>query len=435
MIDKNQDISGKKLLVLGGTRISCEIIKKAKDMGLIVGVADYNSIENSPGKQICDYSHLVDVTNVDLVVDLINNEKYDGVITGFSDMLLPYYAEICEKSGKYCYATKEQFEIFTEKNKYKHLLRKFSIPTVEEYRVDSNNVESTINNIRYPVLVKPSDSSGSRGITICRNHNELKSAFSKALKYSKNCEILVERYMEGREATVFWIFQDGKYHLMALGNRHVKNNQKGVIPLPVGYTYPSVYLTKYEEIIADKCKEMFKYIGIKNGMMFMQCKIENDLCVVYDIGYRLTGSLEYNNIEDTCGFNPLEMMIYYSITGKMHEKDISEIVDPRFGGKYGFNVSTLSAPGLIETISGINETKEIDGVIDCVPAHLSGEEITDKMKGLLSQITVRTLGTVDSQVELYPKMKKIEETIKIISNGRNNTLPGIEYDDIEGYVL
>ena len=53
-------LKGKKLLVLGGTRFSCEIVEKAQEMGLFVGVADYNQVEDSPGKQIADKAHLVD---------------------------------------------------------------------------------------------------------------------------------------------------------------------------------------------------------------------------------------------------------------------------------------------------------------------------------------------------------------------------------------
>ena len=100
--------------------------------------------------------------------------------------------------------------------------------------------------------------------------------------------------MDGREVTVFWTFQDGNYYLSALANRHVKHNQgDNVIPLPVGYTFPSVYLPKYRAEVEENCKRMFRYLGLKDGMMFMQCKVEDGTCYVYDLVYRLTGSLEY----------------------------------------------------------------------------------------------------------------------------------------------
>lgn len=432
----DNSLKNKRLLVLGGTLISCEIIKKAKELGCFVAVADYNSVEDSPGKQIADAAFDVSATDVDAVVDLIKKENIGGVLVGFNDMLLPYYAEICEKAGLPAYGTKEQFEIFINKDRYKALMREHNVPTVEEYQVDPDNFEATAKDIKYPVLVKPADSSGARGITICRSAESLKEAVQKAKDFSKTGIVLVERYMEGREATVFWVFSDGEYYLTAIGNRHVKNNQEGVIPLPVGYTYPASVLPKYRSEVEENCKEMFRAAGIKNGMMFMQCKIEDGTCVVYDIGYRLTGSLEYNNIKDACGFDPMEMMIRFALTGKMSEDNIGNAADPEFGGRYGFNVSCLSAPGKIAELTGVEEVKAFPEVIDAVIAHYPGETITEDMKGLLAQITVRVLGTVDSEEQLYDIMRRIEKTIHIVSDdGRELMLAGIEPEDIEGYIL
>ena len=430
----SKDLVGKRLLVLGGTRISCEIIRKAKQMGLTVAVADYFPVEKSPGKQIADEHYEVSTLDVDAVVDLIKNNNIDGVLTGFSDMLLPYYAEICKKAGLPAYGTKEQFETFIDKAKYKALCRQFNVPTVEEYKVDLESVDESI---KYPVLVKPSDSSGSRGITICNGPDDLKEAVKKALEYSKENSVLVERYMLGREATVFWLFIDGEYYLTAIGNRHVKTNQgDDIIPLPVGYTYPAFITPKYRAEIEENAKKMFKYAGIENGMMFMQCKVEDDVCVVYDIGYRLTGSLEYINLESACGYNPLEMLIRFAVTGEMtNDDDISSKICPETM-KPSFNVSCLSIPGTIKKIEGLDTVKAFPEVSDVVVAHYPGETITEQMRGLLAQITIRILGTVDRKEQLYDAMKEIEENIHIISSeGNEMRLMGIEPKDIEKVVL
>ena len=427
MINKN--LKGMRLLVMGGMRISCEIIQKAQELGVIVGVADYNTVADSPGKQIANEHYEVNITDVDAVVELIKKEKFDGVFVGFNDMLLPYYAEICSKASLPCYGTKEQFDILINKDKYKTLCREFNIPTIEEYSIDDSTIQ-------YPVLVKPCDSSGSRGITICHNEDELKTAYDKALNASKSRKALIERYMDGREVTVFWVFQNGEYYLAGLANRHVKKNQgKDIIPLPVGYTFPSIFLSKYREEIEDNCKRMFKELNIKNGMMFMQCKVEKGTCYVYDIGYRLTGSLEYQILERVCGYNPLEMMVCYALTGDMGEPDLRNKANSLFNVP-AFNVSCLSAPGTIKSITGIDEVKCFPEVVDTVVAHVPGETITKQMKGLLSQITVRVLGTVKDKESLLPVMQKINSTIHIIgSDDEELMLPGIELDDIDGYLL
>lgn len=431
----DQEVTGKRLLILGGTRISCEIVRLAKEMGCFVGVVDYNPISDSPAKQIADESYEISVTDIDAIVELIKREHYEGVIVGFADAILPAYAEICQKAGLPSYATKKQLEVFTHKDLYKPLLRKYGIPTVDEYKVDISDIDRSVSKIAFPLLVKPADSAGARGITICYNADELKDALEKAKSFSHSGIVLVERYIEGREVTINWLFVNGKYYLTCIANRHVKHNQEGVIPLPVGYTYPASITSFFQDNLEEKCKKMFREQGIQNGTMFMQCKVENGIPIIYDIGYRMTGTMEYTNLEDACGYNPNKMLIHFALTGSMGEPNIVKRIDPYFGGRFGFNVSNLAATGTISKLEGIEEVSNFPEVARSVIAHYPGETITEKMRGLLAQITVRTLGTVDDEKELYRSMKKIENTIKIISTeGTLLNLPGIEPEDIEGYI-
>lgn len=424
----SQDIKGKRLLVLGGMRISCEIIKKAQEMGVYTLVADYNKVEDSPGKQIADEAVDLSVTDVDAVVSFVKGSRIDGVFVGFNDMLLPYYAEICEKTGLPCYGTKKQFAVLTAKDQYKALCRRFGVPTIPEYGCDDD--------VQFPVLVKPVDSSGSRGITVCHDKKELEEAVRIGKSASKVGKVLIERYMCGREVTVFWTFQNGDYYLSAFGNRHVKQNQgDDVIPLPVGYTFPSVFLPKYRAEVEDRCKQMFRHLGIKDGMMFMQCKVEDGTCYLYDLGFRPTGSLEYKLLKRICGYDPLEMMIRFALTGKMGDESIAGEAVPEFK-KPAFNVSCLCSPGKIKEIIGIDKVKRMPEVEDVVIAHTPGERITEQMRGLLSQIAIRVLGVVPTKNDLLSVMQHIEDSIDIIGiDGEQLLLPGIERDDIEGYVI
>ena len=432
----SDDLSGKRLLILGGTQISCEIVRIARELNCVIGVADYNSVEDSPAKQIADEIYDVSVIDVDAVVNLIKKKHFDGVIVGFADSILPAYADICKRSSLPSYATREQLEVFTQKDKYKKLLRKHGIPTVEEYEVDLSNFAQSIKNIRYPVLVKPADSAGARGITICHNETELRTAIEKAHIYSHSGVVLVERYIEGREVTINWLFIDGEYYLTCIANRHVKHNQEGVIPLPVGYTYPASITPYFQKNLEEQCKQMFREQGITNGMMFMQCKVENGIPIIYDIGFRMTGTMEYTNLESACGYNPIKMMIRFALTGSMGEPGIEKKVDPYFGGKYGFNVSCLASPGKIATLGGREEVLKLPEVSQAIIAHYPGEVITEDMKGLLAQICIRIIGTVNNKDELYPVMKRIDDTIQILDpEGKNLKLAGIEKADIDGYVI
>jgi len=428
-INKNSQHTGKKLLLLGGDVLTCDIVNKAHEMGLYVVVTDWYDPQRSPAKLLADEYWMTSIEDYDELAKKIKEHHIDGVLTGFTDSYLLPYQHLCEITGLPCYGTKEQFQIFTNKAQYKKLCREFGVPTIEEFSADAEN-------IKFPVLVKPIDGSGSRGVIICNSMEELAEAVAQSKASSRQGKVIIERYMDCPEATVFWLFDDGKYYLTMIGNRHVKHNQNGnIIPLPVGYTFPSYLTPKYQAEVVGNAKRMFKSVNVKNGIMFMQCKVEDGTCYVYDIGYRLTGSREYKIQERVCGYDTLAMMINFAVTGRMWNEDVGEKIDS-CGMQPSFNVSTLCAPGTIKEINGLECVMEFPEVIDSVCAHYPGHTITKEMKGLLAQIAVRTIGTVADKTQLYPMMKKIEDTIQIISDkGENLVLPGIEEKDILNVIL
>lgn len=430
-----QSLKNKRLLVLGGNRISCEIVRKAQELGIYTMVTDWYDIEKSPAKQIADKAFMTSTADIDAMVDLIKTENVDGVITGFTDSVLPYYAEICERAGLPCYGTKEQFEILTNKNNYKKLCRKFGVPVVEEYKISGDITTANLDHIKYPVLVKPSDNSGARGISICQNVVELKEGYKKALEFSPRGEVLIERYIKGEEVTIFYVLQNGEVYLSGMGNRHVKNNQDNVIALPVAYTFPSKYLNEYVKSTDSKVKEMFKSLGMKNGMVFMQCLVEDGECIVYDIGYRLTGTLEYKLLEEICNYNPLEMMIYYALTGESREPLLKDKATP-YWQKYAYNVSFLCKPGVIEKIYGVEEIKDMPNVLDAVLAHVEGEEIPESAKGTLKQIVLRVFGTANSKEELRNIMDTIYNRLEVTSVDEvSMLLDGFDTKELEEDIL
>lgn len=430
------DLTGKRLLVLGGSRISCEIVRKAQDLGVYTMVTDWYNEEKSPAKKIADKAFMTSTADIDAMVKLIKDEKVDGILTGFTDSTLPHYAQICEAAGLPCYGTKEQVEILTNKRIYKKICREFGVPVVEEYNIKENDLDTeVVNNVKYPLLVKPADNSGGRGISICHNKEELFHGYNKALSFSESKEIIVERYINGKEVTVFYTLQDGEVYLTALGNRHIKHNQDNVIALPVAYTFPSIHLKNYQKNIEPRVKKMFQSLGMKNGMVFMQCLIEDNECIVYDIGYRLTGSLEYKLLEAVCDYNPLEMLIRFAVTSQMAESPVGERVNPEFE-KYACNVSFLIRPGVIDKIYGMDDIVNLPGVIDAVLARTEGEEILEMDKGTLKQIIMRVFATASSKEELGETLNKIYSSLKVLStDGENMLLEGFDTKDLRGALI
>lgn len=425
---------GKKIAILGGTLISCEIVRCAKRMGMHTTVIDYNKPDKSPGKQISDESALISVADTDKVASYIANNNIDGVITGYSDALLPMYAEICEKANKPCYGSRRLFEIFTDKKKWKSLCREYDVPTAQEY--DADIVKLPEHKLPLPLFVKPADAAGARGLSVVEVAEELAPAIDRAQLFSRNNEVVIEDYLEGSEVTVFWLFLDGTYEVFLLGNRLVKHNQEGVIPLPAGYTFPSSVLPRYLDEIAPKCKRMFAGLGIRNGMMFMQCIVRDGMPYVYDIGYRLTGSLEQYITKERFGYDPMEMLLSFAVMGKMTEDPYIE--KKIKAGLYSpcYNISYLMKPGTIDHFEGIERVLADESVIAAIKAHVEGETLPLEAKGELRQIALRVLGSVDDAGDLRDTMLGLQSEVKIVSTGGDELLlPGLDPSDFCENVL
>lgn len=414
------NLDGKKLLILGGIPLSKEVVKYGKQLGLKVYVTDY--LENSPAKKVADKSFMTSTTNVEALSELIQNENIDGLITGFVDMLLPFYEKACKINNLPCYLEKHQIDILTDKIKFKKLCRDFAIPVVEEYFLNNITDNEQINTLEFPVLLKPADNSGGRGITICRTLDQFYENYTKTISFSKTKQVLVEKYMQCKEVTIFYYIQNGNAYLTAMGDRHVQYFKDGLIPLPVAYTFPSVHLNEYERNIHPKVADMFHHLKMKDGIVFIQSFVKDGKCIFYEIGYRLTGSLEYKIIDHATGFNPMKMMLEYAITGQSNPS-IKYLANPFFKKTY-CNITFLANPGVIGSIRGVEQIKEMDQVLDIVLSYGVGDEIPQKALGTLAQVVARVFAYADTKIELISLMDNIHKEFYVLEqSGANMLLP------------
>lgn len=425
---KNASLKGKKLLLLGGTSAaSFDIVQYAKMNNVYTIVVDYN--EFSPAKQLADESWLISTADVDKIIELAKKAGVDGVFAGISEFNLERAMTVCEQLGLPFYAAREQWNLLSNKYSFKQLCRNNNIPVIEEYPITRFESESN-DDIEFPVLIKPVDSSGGRGIHICANINEVFANYERSLAFSPSKQVLVERYMTGKEVAIFYVVQDGEICLTAMADRHTQHTQNGIIPLPVAYIFPSKHLKTYQESLNAKVTAMFKSIGIRNGMIFIQSFVENGECIFYEMGFRLTGTLEYKILAKINGFNPMEMMVNYALTGKMNETDIRRYVNPNFK-KWGCNVTFLAKPGRIGKIIGVSEAASFPGVIEVVPTYKEGDLIAATALGTLKQVVMRVFAVAGTKKDLGSVMDMIHNTIKVISeNGENMLLQTFDTQEL-----
>lgn len=430
------DLTGKKLAILGGTRINCQIVQAAKDLGVHTTVIDYYDPEGgkTPAKLLADAHALISVADVNAVASYIKEQGIDGVTTGYTDSILGWYAEICEAAGLPCYGTRRQFEIFTDKHLWKKLCRRHGIPTALEYGAELLDLPE--DEIDFPIFVKPSDASGARGATVAHNKKELVASYELARDFQKKGEVLFEKYLDGPEVTVFWVFIDGRYYVNMLGNRHVKHNQEGVIPLPAGYTFPAAVLPRYLAEVAPKWEDAFRELGVRDGMMFMQCSVQNGLPYVYDVGFRTTGSLEHHIQAAVAGYSTTDMLIHYAITGRMTDDlEIGRRIEQCLYAPC-FNISWLMRPGTIDHFSGLETLDNSREMICYHKAHVEGETLPTEAIGQLRQISLRGLGRCNTVNEIPDTVLHLQESVDVVDvSGKSLKLAGMESSDFPGMIL
>ena len=186
------DVAGKRLLVLGANSETASFVRRAQSRGVFVIVADRDpeAYCKSLADDFCD----IDASNVEELEKYARVNSVAGVAVGVSESLLPAYVELCERLGFPAYAGMRTFRTLTRKDWFKDDCRQYEVSVIDEYDPDAVPIDA------YPVIVKPTDSSGSRGITICNRPEDLASAVEVAKSASDSGTVIVERYMTGNEA-------------------------------------------------------------------------------------------------------------------------------------------------------------------------------------------------------------------------------------------
>lgn len=150
-------------------------------------------------------------------------------------------------------------------------------------------------------------------------------------------------------------------------------------------------------------------------MMFIQCFIyENNNCIPYEPGFKLTRSLEYKLLEKVQGYNPLTMMINYALTGRMTSGIELQNISP-LNITPCYNISCLLKPGKIAKIEGIEDLKNIEGIIDIFGSYNPGDILSEDTWGKLTQIGFRIFLSPKNEIHYKELQEIIKRKLKCVS--------------------
>ena len=360
----------KKLLILAGAGVHCKVVQAAKELGVYTIVTDNLAIENAPAKQMADEVLNYDIYDIDNIVTYCKENKVDGVLGFCIDPTQRPAQEICERLNLPSFGTKEQVFALTDKNTFKQLCVRNSVDIIPEYS------EENIDKIEFPVLVKPVDSRGSRGIEVCNNVDELLKYLPIAKKESSNGKAIIEKYMgNNQELTITYIVKNGEPNLISIGDRYSGKKEDNLNRQNICVIQPSHYTDLYLKKVHPNVIKMIKDLGIKNGPVFMQGFVDGETVRMFDPGIRFPGN-EYERIyTKATGMNPMKSIIKYVVGGEIDDYkgqlNNSYLLNNKIAIQYMINVG----PGKIGKFNGFDEIAKIPQIVDIQQRHFVGDFI------------------------------------------------------------
>lgn len=415
------NLQGKRLLLLGSNFWKDDIKQYAKENGIYLIFAGLY-----PGAldEIADEYYRIDTTDPSVMIPFIKEHNIDGVFMGGSELIISKSCDYINQLGYPCYCTKHQWDLLQDKKAFKDLCKKYKVPTVPEYGIDDKLSEKD-----FPVIVKPVDGCGSRGITVCRTQDEYEKAKEKALEDSPSKQILIEKYIDNGGVTnlVKYVAIDGKYYLEAMGDRYVLN--KGLIT--ANSFYPSKYIDLWmKENDKYLCDMLREGVGLKNGVVAIQTLPDGDNLYAYECCFRLTGGVTYKMTEATSGNNSLKMMLRHVLTGKMCGAEEIKLIDPYFKGMFCSSTAIPLREGTIASIEGLETILKMKSVINFLPYYEVGNTITKKHLNTLDQLYARIMVLGNDEKDVFKALNEIRNTLKIKDTEGNDMIIWDTFDKI-----
>lgn len=299
----------KKILLLGGSAQQVIAIETAKHLGYYTILCDY--LPDNPGQYEADKFYLISTTAKDAVLEIAQKEKIEGVLAYASDPAAPtaaYVAEKLELPGN----PFKSVEILCNKDRFRKFLLEngFSVPNAKGYSLAIDAVKEK-DGFEYPIIIKPVDSSGSKGATVLDTEDGLSEALNFAFSFSRSHRIIIEHYIKKKHPYLIGgdiFIKDGKIVLWGLLNCHRDVNVNPLVP--VGKSYPLQLGENDIKNVKHTLSSMVEKLGIRNGSMNVELVVDKDDHVwPIDVGPRSGGNMIPDLLGDMFGVNIAEMSI------------------------------------------------------------------------------------------------------------------------------
>ena len=273
----------KTIAIIGASYLQRPVVERAKQMGL--RTICFAWPQGAVCKEICDRFYPISITEKEQILAICRDEKIDGICTIGSDVAAPtvaYVAEQMDLPGNAYEAACRAHD--------KHLMREALMATgvdCPHYIVESRKSEAEKIELALPLIVKPSDRSGSLGVKKITRMEELEPAIEEAEKLSIAGEAMIEEFIEGREISVEMISQHGVHHALQITDKTTTGAPHFV---ELAHHQPSSLPAEMQERIFAITRKALDALGLTEGASHSEYKITSEgRIVVMEIAGRMGG--------------------------------------------------------------------------------------------------------------------------------------------------
>ena len=297
----------KKLMILGGSKYIIPVIRKAHERGIFVITCDY--LPNNYAHQFSDKYINVSIIDKDKVLDVAKKEEIDGIISFACDPGVITASYVAEKLGLPNVAPYESVCVLQNKNLFRSFLKEhgFNVPWFKSFS-NINDAYQNLEHTNFPIIVKPTDSAGSKGVSVVYKKEELFKALTNAFDNSRKKEVIAEEFIvfKGHPSDADTFVENGEIKYFGIDSQLF--DKDSINPFtPAGYYWPSEISNESQVLLKSELNRLFKLLKINNAILNIELR-ENISGKPYIMevsprggGNRLSEMIEYGTKQDIIG--------------------------------------------------------------------------------------------------------------------------------------
>lgn len=263
----------KKIMLLGGIRYLLPVIKAAHEQGYYVITADY--LPNNIAHKYSDEYVNVSIIDKEAVLKVAQEKQIDGIMSFGVDPGVVAASYVQNKMGLPSFGPFESVEILQNKDKFRAFLTDngFNVPWAFGFASKEEAWESRFK-FSYPLIVKPTDSAGSKGCTRVDSEDELMTAITYAFKYTISGHIIIEEFLEkkGCSSDTDSYAQDGKLRFVSFCAQRFDPNATNPYT-PAAYSWPSTFTKEEEEYLTSEIQRLITLLGLKTSVFNIETRV------------------------------------------------------------------------------------------------------------------------------------------------------------------